>query len=716
VQRAHCYTHIRGGPASLAVAGEESPVERIFELCTDEGWAGADCTTTMTEAQLEPLIEHLDLPSECAAAAVFALGSSGPYDESALAPLWPTLVYFKLSGDCSNRTAAAAEAALFNVSAPEPIVVTAVVNGSSVVALSRATLRTLYAHLGLDASKDAAITAHEDHAHEESAHGEEACYGVATLLAALGAADDEAARVPVDAVSGSDLAAHLVLNLLHFESVRARAPCRCGGRGVAAATNRPVFACIFFDQQCGAKTPEDPQQFAEALLVAIGLPANASLVPLANFEVLFADLALLPVVADPHAGHDHRRRTLQRRALTPGTCPTPEDLLAAFGFNAPLLLSEFEQLCVALVQLVQSGVCATAAPAAAEAAPSTSDRWGYGVLATAIICILSTLGLLALPLLVETPAGAPRMTLRAFWRGAMGSQDLGSGCRPQRLRLRQTLLSFLLGLAVSTLVGDVILHILPAIWGLHSHDATTGAMDYAYLWRGVLVLGAFYVFYSLQLLLGRLSGHHHLHQGDTHPDVLLDVMDVAGAGHTGHAHGHAAEKPAGPSDHHTEAPGAAPRTVVWLVTIGDAIHNFVDGLALGAAFSRSLAVGLTTTIAIGCHELPHELGDFAVLLDGGWSVRKALAMNFASSLTAFAGLFIGLGAHSAESSDWILCVAAAVFVYVALANILPEMIEHILLAGPARRAWLVYANQLAGFATGTGIMILIARYEDDLRH
>jgi hypothetical protein len=88
-------------------------------------------------------------------------------------------------------------------------------------------------------------------------------------------------------------------------------------------------------------------------------------------------------------------------------------------------------------------------------------------------------------------------------------------------------------------------------------------------------------------------------------------------------------------------------------------------------------------------------------------------MNFFSSLTAFAGLFIGLGAQNPSADEWILCVAASVFLYVALANILPEMVEHILLAKGTRSAVVLYAFQLAGLATGTGIMILIGRYEDD---
>merc|ERR1711915_647723 len=78
------------------------------------------------------------------------------------------------------------------------------------------------------------------------------------------------------------------------------------------------------------------------------------------------------------------------------------------------------------------------------------------------------------------------------------------------------------------------------------------------------------------------------------------------------------------------------------VIVGDAIHNFADGLAGGAAFSMSMAAGFSTSIAVLCHELPHEVGDFALLLRSGMSVRVAVFYNCISSVFAFIGLIVGL--------------------------------------------------------------------------
>ena len=84
-------------------------------------------------------------------------------------------------------------------------------------------------------------------------------------------------------------------------------------------------------------------------------------------------------------------------------------------------------------------------------------------------------------------------------------------------------------------------------------------------------------------------------------------------------------------------------TVASLILVGDGIHNFVDGIAIAAAFSASLRTGLSTSIAILLHELPHELGDFAIFIASGIGYRKALLLNLLSALTAFIGFFLGKG-------------------------------------------------------------------------
>ena len=108
---------------------------------------------------------------------------------------------------------------------------------------------------------------------------------------------------------------------------------------------------------------------------------------------------------------------------------------------------------------------------------------------------------------------------------------------------------------------------------------------------------------------------------------------------------------------------------------GDAVHNFADGLALGAAISQSLSLGISTTIALVFHEVPHELGDFFILLDTGMSWYAALGFNFVSALTAVIGFFVGvaIGVASEEANGWILALAAGVFLYISLVDLVRDV-------------------------------------------
>ncbi|KAG8039597.1 hypothetical protein G9C98_008240 [Cotesia typhae] len=174
--------------------------------------------------------------------------------------------------------------------------------------------------------------------------------------------------------------------------------------------------------------------------------------------------------------------------------------------------------------------------------------------------------------------------------------------------------------------------------------------------------------------------------------------------HHGHTHSHG----------HVHAAPDSMSSVAWMVIMGDGLHNFTDGMAIGAAFSANIAGGFSTAIAVFCHELPHELGDFAVLLKAGMSAKQAVFYNLLSSVLCLFGMIFGvlLGAMPSTTS-WIFAAAAGMFIYIALVDMIPELSSgHSEESGSHWQCLL----QALGLITGLGIMLIIALYENDLKN
>ncbi len=148
--------------------------------------------------------------------------------------------------------------------------------------------------------------------------------------------------------------------------------------------------------------------------------------------------------------------------------------------------------------------------------------------------------------------------------------------------------------------------------------------------------------------------------------------------------------------------GAA-RNAATLILIGDAFHNFVDGILIAAAFLADPALGITTTLAIVAHEIPQELGDFVLLLNAGWSKRLALLANAASSLTSLLGGLLGYYfMHDAMGvQPYVLTLAAASFIYIAVADLLPLL---------HRQANRHFAGQAAWIAAGVAVVPGVAHW------
>jgi len=198
-------------------------------------------------------------------------------------------------------------------------------------------------------------------------------------------------------------------------------------------------------------------------------------------------------------------------------------------------------------------------------------------------------------------------------------------------------LGFTVSFSTGLLLATATLHLLPEALesGLTPHEVFP------------LLLAGILGFFALE----KFALWRHAHgSSDAHPD------EDACEDHT-HSHHHA----------HTG------ETISILV--GDGFHNFTDGLLIAAAFLADPALGWAATLAIIAHEVPQEAGDFAILLAAGWQRGKALIWNGVSSLTALAGGIIGYFALE-RALDWvphILTIAAASFLYIAVADLMPRL-------------------------------------------
>ncbi|KAF7996382.1 hypothetical protein HCN44_002014 [Aphidius gifuensis] len=202
------------------------------------------------------------------------------------------------------------------------------------------------------------------------------------------------------------------------------------------------------------------------------------------------------------------------------------------------------------------------------------------------------------------------------------------------------------------------------------------------------------------ILKNGIDGSENSNETESYTVILREHENK----HHGHTHSHG----------HVHAAPESMSSVAWMVIMGDGLHNFTDGMAIGAAFAASIAGGFSTAIAVLCHELPHELGDFAVLIKAGMSVKQAVFYNLLSSILCLFGMIFGifLGATPSATS-WIFSAAAGMFIYIALVDMMPELSSGHSEEGGSKWQSVL---QIMGLLSGLGIMLIIALYEDDLMH
>jgi zinc and cadmium transporter len=126
---------------------------------------------------------------------------------------------------------------------------------------------------------------------------------------------------------------------------------------------------------------------------------------------------------------------------------------------------------------------------------------------------------------------------------------------------------------------------------------------------------------------------------------------------------------------HVPTSKSHPHPFAYMNLVGDSVHNFIDGLIIGASYLASIPIGITTTLVVILHEIPQEIGDFGVLVHGGFKRKKALWLNFVTALTAVAGTLVALAASyfAQDISVFLVPFAAGGFIYIASSDLIPEL-------------------------------------------
>lgn len=217
-------------------------------------------------------------------------------------------------------------------------------------------------------------------------------------------------------------------------------------------------------------------------------------------------------------------------------------------------------------------------------------------------------------------------------------------------RFREALIPHFVSFAIGALLGAAFLALLP--------HAVTGPNSIEIHQLGLTVLIGILVFFLLEKMV--LWRHCHEHDCEAHT----------------------------PTDHQRE------KAAGTLVLIGDAIHNLVDGILIGAAFITDIHLGVVTSLAVAAHEIPQEVGDFAILLNSGFERGKAFLFNVLASMATVIGAVIAY--FSLQDAQmvvpYILAIAASSFIYIAIADLIPGLHKRVEITETIRQVILIVAG------------------------
>ncbi|CAF1260515.1 unnamed protein product [Adineta steineri] len=264
------------------------------------------------------------------------------------------------------------------------------------------------------------------------------------------------------------------------------------------------------------------------------------------------------------------------------------------------------------------------------------------------------------------------------------------------------ILSTFIGLAVGTLLGTGIFHLIPMAFSVEDYDK-----ELTFLTKGLIAIIIIYLFYMRDQL----------------SKVFFHVQTAVST----HEHG---DEDISPILHQKNTKSLKEnlqtmKPIGWMILVSDLLHGFIDGLTIGAIAMVSIGDCLRMMVPIVCEEFSHKLGDTAILLSSGLPIKQALLMNFLSACGCYPGFFLGAKLGQLENfHPWVCALAGGMFIYIGLADMIPELIsmgdeieKDFVMENKTVSKMLkikILITQNLGVIAGIAIMFLLAKYGEVL--
>ncbi|RWS07983.1 hypothetical protein B4U79_10766 [Dinothrombium tinctorium] len=426
----------------------------------------------------------------------------------------------------------------------------------------------------------------------------------------------------------------------------------------------------------------------------------------------------------------YRKKRIQDLCIAATSCHSSEnlvDLIASPLDEKPSFTQAIVRLCPVILFQLQDQSC-TSMREDEKLRPSAGAVWGFAILFVTIISFCSLVGVAIMPFLNKNSY--------------------------------LNVLNLFEGLAVGSLVGSAIFHLIPQAFELLGQVSTDD-----YLYKALLIFCGIYLFFWSERIMKIMvdfrrkknlkeaaeaftsvsdnsdqkandGNNHHVsfkNSDSNNGEVLImkkgeNVIAKSINGNNNErqlsmtnekqVNERSHEFPIHNHNHEHYIPtGTSISTVAWMIIFGDGFHNFIDGLSIGAAFSKSILSGISISVAVICEEFPHELGDFAVLIASGMTTRQAVGYNFLSACSCYIGMAFGIIAGDfTEGSTYIFAFAGGMFLYIALVDMMAELSSGLddALAQSKSQMFKILLLQNVGILLGVCTLFLLAKYSEHI--